>query len=162
MTIIPFQPSNVGPFQFQPVLDDVQYNAVVGWNFVGERYYISLFTLSGERVFNLPVIGSVDGVPIEAIAWAHGFVNVQTTRNHGYLRGSTIDLVVRGNVPFGYNGIFRSLVTGFDTFQYPLAANPGESSQFGLSNYDINIAAGYFKDSRLVFRESSQQFEVTP
>lgn len=161
-TFFNFQPNNVGPFQFQPTLDGSQYTAIVPWNMSGARYYISLYTLSQVRLFTLPLIGSTDGMTIEAMSWAHGFVSVQTLRNHGYLMGSTIDLVIEGCVPVEYNGTFRALITGLDKFQYPLAGNPGQASLLGRSSYDINIAAGYFTTSKLVFRESNQVFEVSP
>src|SRR3974390_3393003 len=160
-SITPFQPTNVGPFQFQPTLDGDLYNAFIGWNMISRRYFISLFTLGGCRVFTLPVIGSTDGVPIQAISWDHGFVTVQTTSRHGYLMGMTVNLTIAGCVPDGYNGDIQALITGLDTFEYPLSADPGVASQFGLSNYDINIVAGYF-NSKMVFRQSNQNFEVTP
>lgn len=162
MTTFLFLPSSAGPFRFQPTLDDNQYTGVVTWNMVGERYYLSLFSLQGERVLTLPLIGSLDATPIQALSWAHGFVNATTLRRHGYTVGATMELVVRGCAPVEYNGTVRAFITGLDTFQYQIAGDPGVASQFGLVNYDINIVAGYFDTSKLVFRESAQAFEVTP
>lgn len=162
MTTVLFQPTNVGPFQFQATLDGDSYNAAITWNMVGKRYYVNLFSLDGVRIFTLPLIGSTDAVGIETISWSNGFVDVTTTARHGYLMGSTIDLTLSRFVPETYNGTVRAFITGLDTFQFPLAGDPGDASQLGLSNYDINIAAGYFKNSKLVFRESNQQFEITP
>lgn len=88
MTIVPFQPSLLAPFQFQPTLDGLLYTAIITWNVAGQRYYISVYTLQGELVLSLAMVGS----PVD---------------------------------------------------------------------YDISLTAGYFA-STLVFREQSQQFEITP
>lgn len=162
MAIVNFQPNNVSAFQFRLTLDGDQYTAIIMWNMVGRRWYINLFALDGTRIFTLPLIGSADAVAIETIAWANGFVNVTTVANHGYLMGATIDLTISRCVPEAYNGIVRAFVTGLDSFQYRLAGDPGDATQLGVSAYDINIAAGYFQTSKLAFRESNQQFEVTP
>lgn len=57
-TITPFTPSAYSNFQFQPTLDGQTYTAVVNWNLYAQRYYFNLYTLSNERVFTLPLVGS--------------------------------------------------------------------------------------------------------
>jgi len=158
----PFLPSNTSVFQFQPTLDGDIYTATCPWNLSGQRYYLSLFALDGTRVFTLPLIGSRDANALESITWASGFVTATTVLPHGYVVGKTANITVSGCTPAAYNGDFRVLVTGPNTFQYPLEANPGPATQLGLSDYVVNLAEGYFETSRLVFRSSNATFEVAP
>lgn len=88
MANFPFAPSSTQPFEFQPILDGVQYVALIKWNLFGRRYYLELYQVDGTRVLTTAVVES------------------------------------------------------------PL-------------DYDISLVGGLF-ESKLVFREQSQQFEVTP
>lgn len=88
MATFPFTPSSTQPFEFQPILDGVQYVALIKWNLFGRRYYLELYQVDGTRVITTAVVGS------------------------------------------------------------PL-------------DYDISLVGGLF-ESTLVFREQSQQFEVSP
>jgi len=162
VTVIPFLPSSIGPFEFQATLDGVPYTGVVTWGLVGRRYYISIYNLNGERVFTLPLIGSTDGVAIESASWSNGVITMTTTTPHGYLMGMTVDLVISGMIPEAYNGEFQVLITARDEFQFSAPANPGEATQLGASNYDVDISGGYFSTSKMIFRESSQRFEIVP
>lgn len=162
MTTFPFLPSNTSLFQFQPTLDGNLYSASVPWNVAGQRYYIALFALDGTRVLTLPLVGSDNADPIESLSWHNGFVDAVTVRPHGYIVGKTIDLTILGCAPVAYNGRVRGWVTGRSSFQYPLAVDPGPAVQFGLADYVVDLTAGYFKDSRLVFRSSNATFEVSP
>ena len=45
-------------------------------------------------------------------------------------------------------------LSGVLVFQKPLVASP--------DGYDINMAAGYFKSSTLIYRDSTNNFEVSP
>ena len=89
-TYYAFAPGNTAPpFQFQPTLDGNVYNATVGWNLSGKRWYLTLTDLNNNLVFCQPLIASPP-------------------------------------------------------------------------DYDINLAFGYFQTSTLIFREASQNFEVSP
>jgi len=156
-----FLPTATAAFQFTPTLDGQQYTAVVTWNMVGRRYYISLFALNGIRILTLPVIGSVDAIPVQSASWANGFVTVVTEQPHGYILHDTVELTLSGMAPDAYNGTTQALITGQNEFQFPLNADPGDPTKLGIVNYNINITAGYFSSTSLVFRESSQQFEVS-
>lgn len=87
-TFVNFAPTAVAPFQFQPTLDGVIYNAIVRWNVFGQRWYVTVYQQDGTPIVTLPNIGS----------------------------------------PLGY---------------------------------DISLVAGYFT-STLVFRQATQQFEISP
>lgn len=56
--IIPFAPSDSANFQFQPTLDGVQYNCICTFNAYAQRYYFSVYDLSGALIVTRPVIAS--------------------------------------------------------------------------------------------------------
>lgn len=87
-TYVPFVPSAVNNFQFQPTLDGNQYTAIITWNLFGARYYLNLYDLKSNLVLSIPLIISPD-------------------------------------------------------------------------NYDISMTKGYFT-STLIFRDSTQMFEISP
>jgi hypothetical protein len=160
-TYFQFTPNVVAPFTFQPTLDGEQYTAVVTWNLFGQRWYITVSTITGDPVFTLPLIGSPDGVSIQSISWAFGTVKVVTARPHHYTIGQTVLITISGCAPDAYNGVVLASIVDAVTFTYKLASNPGDTTQLGSEIYNINIAAGYFT-STLVYRESSKTFEVNP
>ena len=83
------------------------------------------------------------------------------TAQHGFRLGSTIAVTLAGCSPTQYNGVVLAHVTGPNTFTYPLSADPGNATLFGTVGYEIDLLGGYFA-SRMVYRETSRQFEVTP
>lgn len=58
MSIFDFRPTATAPFEFQPTLDGQVYTCIATWNVFGQRYYLTCYTLAGDVVFNLPMIGS--------------------------------------------------------------------------------------------------------
>lgn len=70
------------------------------------------------------------------------------------LDGQVCNLIVTWSL-FGQ----RWLVNVYDLSNNLIFARPLRSSPVGI---DINIAAGYFNLSTLVYRESTRNFEVTP
>lgn len=160
-TYYPFTPSAVAPFNFQPTLDGVVYNITVPWSLFGQRYYVNCYTQNGNLVFSVPLIGSVDGIHIQDVSWANGYVTVTLDEAHNFRVGATVKLTITGMTPAAYNGTFECMATSRNQFTYPLMADPGTESALGYAQYDVNIAAGYFT-STLVFRESNQTFEVSP
>lgn len=161
-TIVPYAPQIGGPFSFQATLDGQQYIISVPWGLAGQRWFCSCTQLDGTPVFLLPLIGSPTGIVIEGLSWANGTVTCMTSIPHGYQIGMTIALTLIGSAPDAYNGSFLCLITGPDTFTYPLSADPGNATAFGVANYNINIAEGYFTTSTLIFRAQASQFEITP
>lgn len=57
-TLYPFQPTATQPFQFQPTFDGTVYTVIATWNVTAQRYYINIYSLSGDRIATLPLIGS--------------------------------------------------------------------------------------------------------
>jgi len=164
-TFTTFAPSATVPFSFQPKLDGVQYQAVITWGLAGQRWYVNLYDQTGNLIFYLPLIGSPTAIQTSALSWdgVQSLVTVTTAIPHGIPIGFTVELTIVGVSPSAYNGIWNMFVTSPSTLTYPLAADPGgDATVNGNIGRDIDIAGGYFKTSTFVFREATQQFEVTP
>lgn len=163
-TYFNFSPSPVAPYQFAPTFDGQQYNVIVTWNVYGQRWYINVYDLSNNLIVSLPMTGSPTGIAIQSLAWdvTTTTATVETVSPHGYKIGATIALTLSGNVPTGFNGTFRCLIVDPVTFTFPLANDPGQAVSCGAASYNVNLVAGYFVTSSLVFRQKSAQFEVTP
>lgn len=162
MILFQFVPPTTQPFFFNPTLAGQTYLAVVPWSLFGARWYIELSSPDGTLVFSKALAGSPDGKAIQSLSWANGYAVARTAAPHGYRVLDTVNLTVTGCAPAGYNGTVQALITKLDEFAYPLPSDLGEATTLGLVSYDINIVAGYVAGSSMVFRDSSQQFEVTP
>lgn len=160
-TYFPFTPSTQSVPQFQPTLDGTQYSATLTWSLFGQRYYVNLYTLSGTLVFCRPLIESLASLAIEDADWDPDTSTAQITTSvpHGYAPGASIELTIADMVPAAYNGLFLCLITGPDTFSYPVSIDPGLATQTGDVSYLISMTAGYF-DSTMVYRNG--QFEINP
>lgn len=131
------------------------------WNVFGQRWYVNVLDLAGNRIVTIPVIASPSTIYLQAISWENGRVASVVVAPHGLSVGATARLTVFGCSPSGYDGTFDVLASGADSFSYALAADPGVATVLGSAGYSINILAGYFA-STLVFREASSTFEVSP
>lgn len=164
MTIFPFQPSRQSAPQFTPTFDGQQYLVQVTASVrFGQRYYVQCSALDGTPQFFLPLIESDVGKAIESLTWDEltGEAQGVTSAPHGYEIGSSAELTISGASPSDYNGTFYVLITGPNSFSFPLplSTDPGASTVPGVLSYDISMTAGYF-NSTLVYRNS--QFEVNP
>ena len=163
-TVYDFTPSATAPYQFQPTLDGQLYLATVKWNLAGQRWYMELISQGGALVFLQSLKSSAVGQAIAAASWfvSSSDVTITTAQPHGYTVGSTVRLTISGITPTAYNGVFECFVTSPTTFVYSVSTNPGTATAFGVVSYDINMAAGYFSASTLVWRAANNRFEVTP
>lgn len=160
-----FTPSRVNspPFQFSPTLDGATYNVVIMWNIARQGYYVNVYALDGTLIVSLPLIGSPTGLQISALSWDGVNANVALTNPHRISVGSCVQRTVTGVVPDGYNGSFLMVASGPSSLSYPLPTDPGgDATTPGAVLNNINLVAGYFVTSTLVFRGQSQQFEVAP
>jgi len=66
-TFISFNPSPSANFQFSPVLDNINYNAICTFNVYGQRYYIQIYDLTGNLVLSRPLIASPDDYNINLV-----------------------------------------------------------------------------------------------
>lgn len=167
-TYFQFQPSAKAPFQFQPVLDGLVYNATVPSLLYGNRYYLNLTAADGTLIWFGAISGSKPAIQLQAISWANGVVSAQTATPHGYPVASSVTLDVSGVTPSGYNGQVAAMSTGPTTLSWLLGQNPSPATVFGQISQDINLIGGvpdqngnYFSSS-IVFRTGTQQFEVSP
>ena len=80
---------------------------------------------------------------ISTITWTGSVVTITTTTAHGIPNGDTVQIVIAGCTPTGYNGTFAGTATGTNTVTYPLVSDPGSSTVEGtlqLSN-TLELAA---------------------
>lgn len=68
ITFIDFTPSDTTAFQFQAVLDGIQHNVVVTYNFFGQRYYINVYDAQGALIIAAPMVGSPPKYDIDLLA----------------------------------------------------------------------------------------------
>jgi len=68
---------------------------------------------------------------ISTITWATNVVSVTTTTAHGIPSGDTVQIVIAGCTPTGYNGTFAGTSTGTNTLTYPLTSDPGSATVEG-------------------------------
>lgn len=66
-TYVEFIESDVAPFQFQALLDGIQYNIIITWNIFGQRYYVNVYTVQGALIVARPMIGSPLGYDISIL-----------------------------------------------------------------------------------------------
>jgi len=162
ITIFNFQETVLQPYTFNPTMDERVVSAIVLWSLYGKRYYLRMNELGGEPIFMLPLIGSVVGFHILSITWLRGIVTVTTSFPHNFPVGNTMNLTLRGCFPDAYNGTHQTYVSSPRELQFNLASFPGLALVFGFISYDINIGAGYFDTSTIVYRTANKQFEVSP
>ena len=69
-TYTDFAPSatEVPPFQFAPTLDGEVYNATATWNVFGQRWYLNIYSSSGDLILATPIVGSPQNYDISLVA----------------------------------------------------------------------------------------------
>jgi hypothetical protein len=164
-TFTDFTPSSAKPFQFQPTLDGAAHTLVVTWGLAGKRWYVNLYDQTGALVFYLPLIASPSAMTVQSITWdaTTQLVTVTTVAPHGLELGTIVALTISNVVPSTYNGVVDLIPNGPTTLIYPQSTDPGgNATTVGAIGRDINLGGGYLKTSTLVFRDATQQFEVSP
>ncbi|KWN80876.1 hypothetical protein WM24_23875 [Burkholderia ubonensis] len=159
---IQFAPSSTSNFQFQCQLDGSAYNVVVTWSLFGARYYVNVYSLDGTLIVVMPMIGSPPALNLASVTYANGKAIATTATPHTFAVGSVVNLTISGVSPSDYNGSFQCAVLSNTQFSYPIATMPADSTSSGTVAYNINLAAGYFKTSSIVWRVDSGNFEVSP
>lgn len=69
---------------------------------------------------------------ITSIVWASSVVTVVTAAAHGIPAGDTLQGVISGSTPSGYDGTFPCTYVSSTSFTYPLASNPGTETTPGF------------------------------
>jgi hypothetical protein len=164
-TYTDFVPSNQAPFQFQPTLDGAVYTALITWNLARGGWYITLYDLNGTRILTLPLIGSPTAVLTSSITWdvTRQLVTVTSAVPHGLKTGTVAEMTVFGALPDVYNRTVDMYAVNAYDLTYPETTDPGSAATSqGYLIHNINLVAGYFSISTLVYRADTKQFEVTP
>lgn len=161
-TIVPFRPTPFAPFSFFVTLDGAQYTVSVLWSVFGQRWYVNVVASDGSIVVSEGLSASPSAVRIASLTWVNGFVTAVTSEPHGYRLGFTTELTINGCIPTVYNGDVLAYIVDEDTLFWPLSADPGSATQMGVTSFDIDLVEQYFETSSIVFRESTQQFEINP
>jgi hypothetical protein len=164
-TYLDFTPSSTSVFTFNPVLDGTAYNAQVRWNVFRQGWYLQLADTNNNLVLNQPLIGSPDPFDVSSAVWniLTQTVEVTLAEVHSFSLGQVVKMTMAGFTPVAYNGKFTLYVDSPTSLYYSQTTDPGGPSTYQGSLYnDINLVAGYFNTSTLVFRASTNQFEVNP
>jgi hypothetical protein len=74
--------------------------------------------------------------------------------------GTVIDYTLEGFTPDTYNGLYRGIHVNETSFTVPMNNDPGPVSIIGSVARKLNMVAGIFKTSTLVYRNNA--FEVDP
>lgn len=157
-TFVQFLPSDLAPFQFQPILaGGQQFQVTVPFNEAGQRYYISVSDLNGTLIAFTALAPTGPTLNGE-FTWDEGVVTVQTAMPHLVPIGGVVEIrVSNSNTPF--DGFYEALATDASTLTYSLPVNPLESDAVaGKVNFDLDLLAG-FGVGPLWYHEDSQQFE---
>lgn len=163
-TFIPFAWPPNAAFSAQIVLDGAPYTLLVNWGLFGQRPYANLFDQSGNRIFTQALVGSSDPIPISSLSW-NGItqqVTLVTAAPHGVPIGAIANLTLSGATPNVYNAVWQMGAYNATTLTFPLASDPGATTVNGTVAANLNLLGGYGFTSTLIFRDSSQNFEVTP
>jgi hypothetical protein len=170
-TYIPFKPSNIQAPTYNVTLDNNPYILVVTWNVAAQRYYINIYSTDGTWIYTVPLTETAIGRPVESMyydsnqqAIIGAFQALASTPQIGIAvwrpLGQIVQYTFAGFTPNALNGEINCLRTGFGTFMYSLASNPGSISVLGNGSRYMNMAGGYFQTSTLIYRQG--QFEVNP
>lgn len=76
---------------------------------------------------------------ISSAVWSSGTVTVTTSTTIGYPIGHTIQGIIQGFTPAGYNGTYPLTITSNTTFTYPLATDPGTVTVEGTVNVEDTV-----------------------
>jgi hypothetical protein len=131
------------------------------WNVAAQRYYLSCYDLSGNRIYTVAVVETPRSIMIDRLTWDVNTLTVKAELPvpHNFTLGWEILLLIEGADQPLYNGSFLCLADGPNTFSYFVGSDPGNAQQFGSVSQIINLGGGYFNSS-LIFRNNA--FEVRP
>jgi hypothetical protein len=122
---------------------------------------------------NTPVLLGVTQVIPSPAQSAFGLAVATSSAPLWFPVGAVATLTVGSATPDDFCGTFACTVTGATTFTYPLTVNPPPTPVQGGSTYvaggtdswwsaDLDLVAGYFQTSTLVYRPFSGNVETNP
>lgn len=159
-TFVQFTPSTTGPFIFQPVINGVQYNAIVTWNVHG-RYYLNLYDTSGNLLICRAIVSSGPRLGV-TLTWANdgvdGLATATTNAPHNVPVGQLANISISQSGT-AFDGNWQALATGPQTFTYALA-NPDENQPIaGQLSFNVNLVATLNLGGWLFYHYEDQVFE---
>lgn len=92
-------------------------------------YVLAVYNLGFHQL--LMIAPDQSGLGLTSLVWANNQVTVTTSAPLTGAVGSTFIVSIAGTVPVAYNGTFTAVVSGTNTFVYPLDVNPGTVTQVG-------------------------------
>ena len=156
----PFTPSRRAAPNFMPTLDGKVHNCTVTWNLGGQRYFLNVFTLGGDRILSVAIAETPPDAAIQSATFdaVTGMATVVLAGPHGLKLGSTVRRRVAGCDPDAFDGTYPMLVSGISSLAYaPDAVPPNAAAAVGTVGAPANLVAGYFA-STVIFRDG--RFEV--
>ena len=160
-TYVDLVTSTTGPFEFQTTFDSEMYTVSITWPLYAQRPYMGIYDLTNTLVVLKALVGSPPQQALSDISWDdNGIVTVTSTDPHGYTVGTVVPLAIRGVTPSAYNGWYHCSVISPTEFTYTMSSDPGSMTVSGTYGIDLNLLAGYFTSSVMVYRTSSSQFEI--
>jgi len=153
MQRFPFNTLPKGPLSFVVTMDGAPYSASVTWNIQG-RWYLTLTDRFGNRVTTVAVVESPPFSTLAGASWdgVAQRLTLTTALPHGFRLGSMVVQTVRGATPDALNGQWAMRVDSPTTLSFPMVSDPGAISAPGSYGRDVDLTAGYFMSSVLVYR----------
>jgi hypothetical protein len=162
-TYVQFSPQPTQAFSFSALLDGQGITCQVPWSLFGNRWYLTMTDANGFLFCTRALAASADPIPIKNIEWHQdNGILVETIAPHLFDYMQTCYLTLSGVTPATLNGLWSCFILSPTTFIFQYPTDPGAITSFGQVSSDINLAAGYFSVSTLVFRQSTQLFEIGP
>jgi hypothetical protein len=154
-------------------LDGQYYNIKITWNVSAQRYYVNVYGSDGLWVVTVPLVSSPPSRPIETVTYDpfQLVLLVQmvsptkwplplSPEGLSQSPGTITDYTLAGFVPNTYNGLFRGMQLNATQFTVPMAVNPGSLIVTGYVSRQLNMLAGIFQTSTLIYRNNA--FEIGP
>jgi len=172
-TIIPFRASNLITPTFIANLDGDDYEVRITWNISAQRYYVNINAQDGTWMTTVPLIQTPPARDVDTVLWdiLQGVLIVTlvdpslwpiplSPSGIGTRPGTVIEYTFENFVPSTYNGKFRGLHVNETTFRITMPTDPGLIQTPGSVSRYLNMAAGIFNVSTLIYRNGC--FEVNP
>jgi hypothetical protein len=172
-TVVPFLPSNLYQPKFLVELDSQDYEIRITWNISAQRYYINVYGLDGTWIITVPLLATPPARRIASAAY-DSFRKVVTMKmvdptlwpiplspaGLNTPPGMMVDYTMHDFTPDTYNGKFRCMKIDGVSFSFSMDTDPGPIVILGSVSRMINMVAGVFDISTLVYRNG--MFEVNP
>jgi hypothetical protein len=172
-TVVPFLPSNIKTYEFLVKLDGLDCKITTTWNVSAQRFYINVYQVDGSWIVTVPVISSPPSRSIQSVKFNPFQLVLEVVMvppelwpiplSPGGLAttpGTIMDYTLEGFSPNTYNGIFRGTHINGNLFTVPMANDPGSLTVTGFVSRKLNMIAGVFQTSTLIYRNNA--FEIGP